>query len=259
MPSTLDAYAAHRERLDAFEASFTRKMRRALQQSAERCAVAVEAGADASTAAAFVDSAPVARVLAALYVVAGVPEARITYDELTGEAKGVLLGLQTKATAPPTVVASWTDRLKRFITTEGAASIKAITKTTQRIVRAVLSEAAEAGDSIQVAARKLRQQVAQVSKERAVTIVRTELVSAGNAGSLLGAQATGLKLEKWWLATPDARTRQSHAKANGQGAPLQDGFFRVGGEFCRFPGDPNLSAGERVRCRCAVAYRKLPT
>jgi hypothetical protein len=206
-----------------------------------------------------VDSKPIADALALLYVAAGLPEARITYDQLTEEAKAIGFGLQTKAAAPPTLIGGWTDRLKRFITTEAAASVKAITATTRRIVRAVLSEAAEAGDSVQVAARKLRDKVAAVSKDRAVSIVRTELVSAGNFGSLLGAQATGLKLEKWWLATPDARTRQTHASANGQGAPLQDGFFVVGGEMCRYPGDPMLSAGERVRCRCAVAYRKLST
>jgi len=257
MPSdALSLYQAHRERLDLLEPRFIPKLRRALVRSVERCAVAVEAGADASTAAAFVDSKPIADALTLLYVAAGVPEARITYDQLTGDQKASGSDFQTKATAPPTTVRSWTERLTRFITTEGAAAVKGITSTTRKLVRAVLSEAAEAGDSVQVAARKLRQRVAEVSKERAVKIVRTELVAAGNAGSLLGAQATGLKLEKWWIATNGPRTRPTHAEADGQGAPLQDGFFAVGGYRARYPGDPALPAGERVNCRCAVGYRK---
>jgi uncharacterized protein with gpF-like domain len=257
MPDALALYAAHRARLDALEPKHIRKMRRALLQSVERAAVAVEAGADGPTAAAFVDAGPIERVLAALYVEAGVLEARMSYDQLTEGAKAIVPDLQTKAAAPPTVVSSWTDRLKRFITTEGAASVRAITATTRRIVRAVLVEAAEAGDSVQVAAKKLRDRVAGVSKERAVKIVRTELVSAGNVGSLLGAQATGLKLEKFWIATPGARTRPEHQEADGQGAALQGGFFTVGGEMARYPGDPLLSAGMRVNCRCSQGYRAI--
>lgn len=257
MPDTLATYLAHRERLDALEPAYTPKVRRALLRSIERTVATVEAGGSIDLAAALVDQKPVADALALLYVAAGVPEARITYDHLTGDAKGLGIQLQTKAVAPPEIVTGWGARLKRFITTEGAAAVRGITETTRKLVRAVLSEAAEAGDSVQVAARKLRQRVAEVSKERAVAICRTELVAAGNAGSLLGAQATGLKLEKWWLATPDGRTRPTHSAADGQGAPLQDGFFTVGGELCRYPGDPMLSVGERARCRCAIAYRSI--
>jgi hypothetical protein len=246
--AALDEYHAHRARLDALESRYTPKVRRALVRSVERCAAAVEAGGGIDMAAALVDRKPVEEALALLYVGAGLPEAKYTYASLTEGQK---------AQAPPTTATNWADRLKRFITTEGAAAVRGITETTRKLVRAVLSEAAEAGDSVQVAARKLRARVAQVSKERAVAIVRTELVAAGNYGSLVGAQATGLKLEKWWMATPDGRTRPSHAVANGQGAPLQDGLFTVGGEHCRYPGDPVLSVGERARCRCAIAYRSI--
>lgn len=246
MPDSLSLYRAHRERLDALEAKHTPKVRRALVRSVERCITAIEQGADASTAAAFVDQKPVADALALLYVAAGVPEARITYDQLTEGQK---------ALAPPATVSRWGERLKRFITTEGAAAVRGITETTRKLVRGVLTEAAATGDSVQVAAKKLRDRVAGVSKERAVVIVRTELVSAGNQGSLLGAQATGLRLDKCWLATPGPRTRPEHQAADGQRAPLQDGFFTVGGEPARYPGDPILSAGMRVNCRCAIIYK----
>lgn len=247
MPSdALAAYLAHRERLDALEPAFIPKVKRALLRSIERALLAAEQGVDARTAAAFVDRAPIEKVLSELYVKAGTREARVTYDQLTAGQK---------ALAPPAIVSRWGQRLKGFIT-EGAAAVKGITDTTRKLVRSVLREAAEAGDGVAVAAKKLRQAVQAIAPERAVAIVRTELVAAGNFGSIIGAQSTGLQLEKFWIATPDGRTRQSHASANGQGAPLQEGFFTVGGEHCRYPGDPLLSAGERINCRCAIGYRK---
>lgn len=241
-----DFYEAHRARLDAFEPTYVPKVRRALLRSIERCVLALEAGATPAVAASFVDPAPIQRVLQALYVAAGVPEAAITYDQLTPAQK---------ALAPPATIGRWTDRLRRFLLTEGAAAVRGITATTRRIVSQALFESVAAGEGVAVAARRLRARVTQLAPARAVAIVRTELVAAGNQGSLLGAQATGVKLEKFWISTKDSRTRQSHAAANGQGAPLQDGFFLVGGEHCRYPADPMLSAGERARCRCAVGYR----
>jgi len=245
---TTELYQAQQDRLAELEPAYIRKLRRALIRSAEPAAVAVLAGADAPTAAAYVSTKEVAAVLQALYEACGSVEAQLTYDRLTPAVK---------ALAPPAVVTRWGQRLRNFITGEGAAAVKAITETTRKVVRDVLNEAAAAGDSVQVAAKKLRDQVAGLAKERAVKIVRTELNAASNVGSLLGAQETGLKLEKFWIATPGPRTRPEHAAANGQGAPLQNGFFSIGGEPARYPGDPLLSAGMRCNCRCAIGYRKI--
>ncbi len=240
-------YHARIARLTALEARYIKQMRRALVVSAERAVAAHLAGASPELAAAMVTSARVIEVLEKLYVTCGDTEARIQYEELTPA---------TKALAPPAVISRWGQRLRQFITTEGAAAVRGITETTRRIVRQALTESAAAGDGIAVAARRLRERVATLAPQRAVRIVRTELVAASNVGSLLGAEATGLKLEKFWIATPDGRTRPDHARANGQGAPLQAGFFQVGGYRCRYPGDPLLPASERCNCRCAVGYRK---
>jgi hypothetical protein len=248
MPDTLTAYAAREARLQALEPALFRRMRRALIQSAEPAAVAVEAGADATLAAAYVSTKQVAAVLEALYDTCGTAEAQLTYDELTPAVK---------ALAPPALVSRWGQRLRSFITGEGAAAVRGITETTRKLVRDVLNEAAAAGDSVAVAAKKLRERVTGVAKERAVVIVRTELVAAANQGSLLGAQATGLRLEKFWISTKDGRTRPTHSAIDGIGAPLQDGMFSVGGAPARYPADPILPVGERANCRCSIGYRKL--
>jgi hypothetical protein len=250
-------YLARTARLSALEARYSLLLRRALVRSAEKAVAMHEAGASPQLAAAMVSRTEVSQVLAQLYVACGDVEARMQYEALTGGQKLVSpQGILLKAIAPPAVVSRWGQRLKQFITTEGAAAVRGITETTRKIVRSVLTESATAGDSIQVASKKLRDKIAALAPERAVRIARTELVTASNVGSLLGAEATGLKLEKFWIATPDGRTRPDHANANGQGSPLQNGFFQVGGYRCRYPGDPLLPASERVNCRCAVGYRK---
>jgi len=246
MPDSPTAYYAQRARLEVLEAKYIPKLRRALLRSVEPAAEMVLAGADAALAAAKVSEKEVVAVLQQLYAECGTVEAQLQYDALTPAVK---------ALAPPATVSSWGQRLRQFITGEGAAAVKGITERTRKIVRAVLNEAAAAGDGIEVAARKLRQQVAALAPKRARVIARTELVAAANNGSLLGAQATGLKLDKVWLATPGSRTRPEHQAADGQRAPLQDGFFMVGGEMARYPGDPLLSASMRCNCRCAIIYK----
>lgn len=246
--ATLDAYHAARARQEALAPKYAKKLRRALQLSVEPSIAMHEAGASPELAAAAVTSKQVIAVLAALYVDCGLAEARITYDSLTPAVK---------ALAPVALVSQWGARLKNFITGEGAESVRRITETTRKKVKQVLQQAAAAGDGVAVAAKKLRGEVAAFSVARSKRIVRTELVSASNYGSTLGAEATGLRLEKFWIATPGPRTRPEHQAADGQGAPLRDGFFVVGGEPCRYPGDPLLSASMRINCRCAIGYRKI--
>lgn len=250
MSDSPTSYYAQRARLEALEAKYIPKLRRALLRSIEPAAELVLVGADAAMAAALVSEKEVTAVLQSLYAECGTVEAQLQYDALTPAVK---------ALAPPSTVSRWGERLRAFITGEGAAAVKGITERTRKIVRSVLNEAAAAGDGIEVAARKLRQRVAELAPKRARVIARTELVSASNYGSLLGAQATGVRLEKFWIATKDGRTRIDHANADGQGAPLQDGFFQVGGHPCRYPGDPLLPAGERANCRCAVGFRRITT
>lgn len=243
----MQAYHDQQARLDALLPRYAKRLRTALLRSINQALAMHEAGASPALAASRVTSGEVVKVLAALYVDCGLAEARIQYEALTPA---------TKALAPPQVLSDWGSRLRKFITTEGAQSVRRITETTRKAVQSVLTEAAAAGDGIAVAAKKLRDRIGFLSRARSVVIARTELVSASNYGSLMGAQATGLALEKFWIATPDGRTRIDHANANSQGAPLQDGFFTVGGYRCRYPGDPLLPASERCNCRCAVGYRR---
>ena len=241
-------FKPRRARLSALEAAFAPRIRTALLRDAEAAVSAAALGASPAVAAALVRPRFLIAVLEELYVRAGIAEAQAEYKRLTAT-------YPQKRLAPTALVADWRARLRRFITTEGATSLRAITDATRALVRRVLTQAVTEGLGSAEAARRLRSEVATLSVQRSIGIARTELVSAGNFGSLLGAQSTGLRLLKVWLATtPSARTRPSHVAANGQAVAL-DGAFAVGGFAARYPGDPLLPAAERVRCRCAITYR----
>jgi len=240
MPDTPEA-----RRHDAHLARFAPKMASALIRSCEAAASAVEQGADPALAAAYVTSTAVEKVLTQLYRTVLPDEASRAYDALTEGQK---------AAAPPTVKESWLARATRFIRGEGALALRGLTERTRELVQGVLTEAVREGLGVQEAAARLRQEVAQVSRARAVRLVRSEIVSASNYGSLAGAESTGLKLDKYWVNSAGGRTRPSHVAAGGQTVDLQ-AMFVVGGFAGRFPGDPLLPPQERLNCRCSQGYK----
>jgi hypothetical protein len=96
---------------------------------------------------------------------------------------------------------------------------------------------------------------------RGENIARTETIKALNAGRQEGldqlidsGRLDADQIEKAWDATGDARTRPTHAAADGQKIG-NDGAFEVGGYRMRYPGDTSLGApaGEVVSCRCYMA------
>lgn len=90
---------------------------------------------------------------------------------------------------------------------------------------------------------------------RARRIARTETQRAVQASTLRAARMEqdlyDEALDKAWVCTLDARTRDSHFAADGQRVPL-DGRFLLDGHECDHPGDPALPAHECINCRCAV-------
>jgi hypothetical protein len=98
-------------------------------------------------------------------------------------------------------------------------------------------------------------------------IIRTEV---GRAYEMTGqeeleaAQEAGVDLAKWWLATDDGRTRETHLEAwrryrpGGDTGPIPvDEFYEVGDVRLMFPQDPQgegdekALASETIQCRCS--------
>lgn len=93
---------------------------------------------------------------------------------------------------------------------------------------------------------------------RALTIARTEALSAYNGGKFASfvayANSVGGPWEKQWLATHDHRTRYTHTELGGgdlQRVPLMDRFV-IGGSPLLYPGDPEGPPGEIINCRCSM-------
>lgn len=93
---------------------------------------------------------------------------------------------------------------------------------------------------------------------------RSELISAQNVGLAeswarqteaelindagLVAQKP-IQVIKTWIAILDSKTRSSHAAADSQQVGINDSF-NVGGEFLKYPRDPNGSGANIINCRC---------
>jgi len=96
-----------------------------------------------------------------------------------------------------------------------------------------------------------------ISRSRAALIARTETHNAAgfsNHSYHLQAQRNlGNKMLKRWVATGDARTRPTHASANGQTVDIDESFL-VGGAEMEFAGDSKGGAKNVVNCRCVIVY-----
>lgn len=85
----------------------------------------------------------------------------------------------------------------------------------------------------------------------AMRTARTMITSAQNGGRIDAfrrAEGMGIELVKVWLATPDSRVRDSHARLDGEERKTDDEFSNG----CRYPGDPNGDPAEVWNCRCTL-------
>lgn len=62
-------------------------------------------------------------------------------------------------------------------------------------------------------------------------------------------------VRKVWVATRDARTRDTHRALGGESVGIDDAFVSPSGARLRFPGDPEAPAAEVANCRCTMAIR----
>lgn len=123
---------------------------------------------------------------------------------------------------------------------------------TKQIVRRMAEQAISKGYTNEELKAQI-EKLSQFSEARADTVARTETIGAYVQGDLAGARALGDDgpVEKVWVATLDARTRETHASAHDQVRKMAD-TFQVGGVSMDGPHDPNAPPGEVVNCRCYV-------
>lgn len=154
----------------------------------------------------------------------------------------------------------WETAVEDYWNKHGLMKVTDITAYTRSKLRKQLREGLEAGESISQLTQRI-EGMKSVDYLRAERIARTEVLAAGNNGSLEAAKAFGVPMTKSWLTTKDSRTRGtaaddpfSHLEPDGQTVKLDEAFI-VGGEPLQFPGDSSAaSAGNIINCRCTLLY-----
>jgi HK97 family phage portal protein len=125
-----------------------------------------------------------------------------------------------------------------------------VTETTQAAIeQKVLIEGVENGESIDELAARLRAVFVDLGSWRAQMIARTETVGGFNASSFATAEGSGLVTARYWLATGDQRTRDSHIASDNERLTSFTARYSNG---CLHPG--NGPAAEVIMCRCVEQY-----
>lgn len=120
----------------------------------------------------------------------------------------------------------------------------------QQHLTSAITQSILQGESVPQAAERLRQ-VVGMGRNSAVRAARTAITGAENAGrvdSYRRAKALGIGMRKEWLATLDKRTRDTHARLDGERVDIEDKFSNG----LRYPGDPSGEPGEVYNCRCTL-------
>lgn len=198
-----------------------------------------------------ISKAPIERAFVTVYGTVGVVFAQESYGGLKSDSLG--LELKKRFVSDNVLNTIWLEFMKNFAVTKAGKRIKGITDTTIEKVQSVIEKGVSEGLGVDKIARFLKAEWLELTTWRARLIARTEIVSASNAGSFIGAQATGLSLKKEWIATRDKRTRPDHLTADGQQVGM-DEKFKVGGSEMSYPGDPEGSRDEVIGCRCSIGY-----
>lgn len=110
------------------------------------------------------------------------------------------------------------------------------------------------GESIKDISQRLQKNIPTMHQVSAIRAARTAVTEAENAGrqaSYDRAKELGLPVKKRWMAVHDMRTRDAHAKADGQTVDL-DAPFKVDGYKMMYPGDPSAPAYLVYNCRCTT-------
>lgn len=117
------------------------------------------------------------------------------------------------------------------------------------------------GDSLPEMTERIARETAHENDAAMARYAATAMTSAQNAGrmeTMERAKGMGIKVRKKWIATLDARTRDSHAELDGQVVDIDQPFITHNrdGSMAEimFPGDPQADGEQVWNCRCTLGY-----
>lgn len=150
--------------------------------------------------------------------------------------------------------------LAEYIRTRPREYSPSAAHTTVEQFRTAIQRGIDEGWSIDKIKREIvDQDLPDISAARAERIARTEVISASNAGAQASYAASSVVRARQWLATRDARTRETHRAwrwpRDAQIKPIDEPFvIPLSGARLMYPGDTSLGAPpeEIVNCRCVL-------
>lgn len=165
--------------------------------------------------------------------------------------------LEEKASAIEIFVDVWSSLLRDYAINYTNLMASQLNATTIEMINKALGETTILGLDWDNSIRLFIKNIKGEFKKRAGVISRTESTTISNLGKAISARSyidsVGGQGYKVWLGRNDNRERQTHIDENNTIIPIDD-LHIVGGESCERPGDINLSAKERINCRCTESY-----
>jgi len=160
---------------------------------------------------------------------------------------------------PKSMNESFWNEVNTYIALNTGRKIKTMQDTSKGILDFVIQTGIENGETNREIATRLRKQGKKVSKFQALRIARTETLGIYNAATDASVRDTGLKFDRVWSTSKDARTRRRKISKTGKVSPydhwIVDGQrrkqgepFDVSGQNLDYPGDPKGSAGNIINC-----------
>ncbi len=153
----------------------------------------------------------------------------------------------------------WKEMMLAYVTEKCPIKMKSIKKTHrltyERLMEDISRQAMDEGWGVEKTSRELLKAGRRKEKWQAMRIARTEVLSASNYGSAVGAETTGIPMVKRWLPSSADDPRPDHQYMAGT-EPVDSNkpFILPSGEQLMYPGDPSASLEETINCRCGVAY-----
>ncbi|AGO48404.1 head morphogenesis [Cellulophaga phage phi10:1] len=178
-----------------------------------------------------------------------------------GKKIGSALNKERKAFTIDTFVSAFQDTLKNWITNNAGLRIVSVRNTLISYLLGEFNKGIDDGVDVRTISKRIQALVNRRDFYRwqALRIARTETTAAANYGASIAGEDSGLVLDKMWISSNDARTRQ-HEKGNKYDH-LDMNLVKVGekenfivdGDVVRFPGDPLGNASNIINCRCTMA------
>lgn len=151
--------------------------------------------------------------------------------------------------------------VRSYWTLHSLKRAKKIKDTTKGQIKKIISSGREEGKSSKKIAKDIRSTYSAITPVRANAIALTEVHSASNYAMYHTMLSSGRIKSKEWLSALDERTRTEpfdHYGANGEVVGISEMFHRTG-EPLNYPGDPDGSPANIIRCRCVqIFHTKMP-